>query len=125
MVEKYLLDTNIVISFSENKFTEKAKSFIAGQIDGHPHFSVISKIELLSVSETRNEIIELIQSSTIIGLTDAIIDKTISLRKAYKIKTPDAIIAATAIVEGRILITNDIKDFQGIKGLKVLYPKDL
>jgi predicted nucleic acid-binding protein len=45
--------------------------------------------------------------------------------KAKKIKTPDAIIAATAIALNAILLTNNEKDFQGIKRLKVLNPQKL
>ncbi|MCF8381671.1 MAG: PIN domain-containing protein [Bacteroidales bacterium] len=42
--------------------------------------------------------------------------------KSKKIKTPDAIIAATAMVHGCTLITNNEKDFNNIKGLKIANP---
>lgn len=43
-------------------------------------------------------------------------------RKGKKIKTPDAIIAATALAYGYTLITNNQKDFAHIKGLKIVGP---
>jgi predicted nucleic acid-binding protein len=55
-------------------------------------------------------------------LTPAIVEKTIELRKAYKIKLPDAIIAATALVNKLTLISRDTNDFRKVKGLKVIAP---
>jgi len=40
----------------------------------------------------------------------------------YKIKLPDAIIAATAIVYDLILVTRNISDFKNIDGLHVVDP---
>ncbi len=61
-----------------------------------------------------------------IGLADVIeidkkiIDNCIKIRKAHKIKLPDAIIAATAISLGFTLITRNTSDFKDIRGLKTL-----
>jgi hypothetical protein len=44
----------------------------------------------------------------LINLTTAIKQKTISFRRTYRIKLPDAIIVASAIDAGAILLTNDI-----------------
>jgi len=57
-----------------------------------------------------------------LNINDDIIEKTIELRKTYKTKLPDAIIAATAIAYGLTLITRNIKDFKGVQGLDVLNP---
>jgi len=38
---------------------------------------------------------------------------------------PDAVIAATAIVNNSVLLTNNVKDFANIKGLKVINPHHL
>ena len=51
-----------------------------------------------------------------------IIQHCIDLRKNYKIKLPDAIIAATALARNLILITNDEKDFAVIQNLTVINP---
>jgi predicted nucleic acid-binding protein len=122
MGEKYLIDTNVIIDFSENKITARHKLFISSVIDADPFLSVINKIELLSFPVIRNGISELLSTATVIGLTDEIIDKTFNLRKLYRIKLPDAIIAATALVHNLSLVTNDVSGFKGIKGLKVINP---
>lgn len=39
-------------------------------------------------------------------------DKAIRLRQKYKIKTPDAIIGATAKQYGLAIVTNNVNDFK-------------
>ena len=42
------------------------------------------------------------------------------IRRARRIKTPDSIVAATAIVSGTSLVTRNAKDFKDIDGLHVV-----
>ena len=58
-------------------------------------------------------------------MDDNIVEKTIDVRRLYKIKLPDAIIAATVLTNNFTLITGNTKDFKNIKGLKVIHPGDL
>jgi len=51
-------------------------------------------------------------------LEEAIIRETIRIRRHFKIKLPDAIIAATCLINNCCLITNNIKDFIKIEGLQ-------
>ena len=67
---------------------------------------------------------EFIQNSIVIGLEEAIILRMIALRKLLKIKLPDAVIAATAIVHDLTLITRNTDDFKNIPGFTVLNPHD-
>ena len=57
-------------------------------------------------------------------LTQEIVKQTITLRKIVKIKLPDAIIAATAMVHNLVLISRNTKDFENIKGLELLNPHE-
>ena len=50
---------------------------------------------------------------------------TIELRKKYKIKLPDALIASTALFYDLILITRNISDFGKIVGLQTINPHDI
>lgn len=59
-------------------------------------------------------------TSNVIPLHDAIVQKTIEFRKTYKIKLPDAVIAATTLVHGLTLITRNISDFEKIQELEVV-----
>jgi predicted nucleic acid-binding protein len=51
--------------------------------------------------------------------------KTADIRREYKLKLPDAIIAATAIANSLTLITRNTKDFETITGLSLLNPFEL
>ncbi|MBQ9725433.1 MAG: type II toxin-antitoxin system VapC family toxin [Neisseriaceae bacterium] len=73
--------------------------------------SVISEMELLSFAQNSEEdekhIQSLIQDCAIFWLDNTVKNRTISIRKKYGIKLPDAIIAATAIENNLPLLTAD------------------
>lgn len=66
-----------------------------------------------------------IQIATIYTLDHGIVEKTITLRQQHKIKIPDAVIAAAALVYGLSLITRNLSDFKNIAGLAVINPHSL
>lgn len=51
-----------------------------------------------------------------------IIEKAIELRKQYKLKSADSIIAATGLIYDLELYTRNMSDFGGITGLKIVNP---
>ena len=122
MAERYLIDTNVVVNFSERNLQPAARAFVVSVIDSEFCLSVINKIELLGFSVQRNDIVELVDAAEVIGLTDAVVEKTIAIRRSKRIKLPDAIIAATCIMHSLTLLTRNVADFNGIKGLKVIDP---
>lgn len=61
----------------------------------------------------------------LLGLTDAIIERTIKICKTNKTKLPDAIIAATAIEYNLTLITRNFADFKSINKIKLINPYKL
>jgi predicted nucleic acid-binding protein len=94
-------------------------------IDAIPNISVISQIELLcwnTDKETIENVKSFIADSAVLDISPDVIVQCVNLRKSKKIKTPDAIIAATALAHGYTIITNNEKDFTGIKGLKICNP---
>lgn len=123
----YLLDTNTVIYFLDNLMSEKSLDFIENCLDEQGGvISVISKIELMgwrsgSPKQLQN-VADFIQDSEVLSLTDAIVDKTIEIRRSLKIKLPDTIIAATAIVHDFTIISRNDEDFRRVPGLKYLNP---
>ncbi|MDF1547188.1 MAG: type II toxin-antitoxin system VapC family toxin [Bacteroidales bacterium] len=125
----YLIDTNVAIGYIGGDLTEKALNLLDGIIDGQFYISVINKIELLGFAGiTKNEELkfgELINAANILGLDEEIVNGTIAIRKQYRSKLPDAIIAATAIVHGFTLVTRNIKDFKNMQGLDMLDPYNL
>jgi len=112
----YLLDTNVVIYLQ--------KGLLAAPLPpGRFALSVITEIELRSFSgltEAQERALKaLLDSMSIIPLDDAIKEETIRLRRECRIKTPDAIIAATALTQGAVLLTNDHR-LQTLPGLKAV-----
>jgi len=120
MGQKYLLDTNVVLDFMGRKLPENSKVLLSKIIDDQINISAINKMELLGFKHVEQNLIAFVNFSEVYHIDDEIIDKTIELRKKYKIKLPDAIIAATAIVNNFILISHNIKDFQKIEELQFL-----
>ncbi len=123
MGKSYLIDTNSVIDYLNNKLPDKANQLI----DNHQSkISVITRMELLGwagANDQQTEILEeYVNTSLVFPLDEPVIIKTIQIRKATKAKLPDAIIAATALVNQLVLITRNTKDFTGIDGLKMLDP---
>ena len=117
----FLADTNALI------YLLNGNSCMLPFLDKGLAFSVISEMELLSFSgitvEDENNIKSLLLDCKEISLTDEIKEKTIEIRKKYKTKLPDAIVAASAIVNNLPLITAD-KGFNQIEelNLKLIIP---
>ena len=93
-------------------------------IDDVPNISIITQIELqcwnTKDKQTIRAILSFIDDSTIIKINQAIVGTCTTIRKGRKMKTPDAIIAATALVMGFSLLTNNEKDFVKIPKLRVI-----
>jgi len=125
--QQFLIDSNVVIDYLSGKLPEFGMNFMHGVINDVPKLSVITKIEVLGFSapESHYKLLqEFVDVSVIIPVTDEVASRTILIRKAKKIKTPDAIIAATALQFDLTLITRNITDFNAIEGLNVLNPYD-
>jgi len=57
-----------------------------------------------------------------VALTEAVLDRAAEIRRDYRLKLPDALIAACAIQEGCTLVTRNIEDFRKIIGLTMWDP---
>lgn len=125
MGKGYLIDSNVLIEYTGNLLPENANSFVSGVIDEQFNISVINKIEVLGHNTAGKDIEDFIALADVFELTEDVISKTIELRKTYSTKLPDAIIAATAIVNQLSLISRNTKDFEKIEGLDVLNPYDI
>jgi len=125
---KYLIDNNVISRYFSELFPQDGMAFVANIIDQTPNISVIPQIEALSWANAdinkENIIREFVGDANILSLTPAIVDRTVLIRRSKKIKTPDAIIAATAIVHNLSLVTSD-KDFNHIKALRIIDPQKL
>ena len=113
-----LLDTNILIYL----------------FSGHDHLfdflkdtsisvSIISEIEILSFpnldSKGEKKIKDFFKSVELIRLNDQVKELSIQIKKSYKLKLPDAVIAATAFYKNIPLVSTDT-DFEKIEELNLI-----
>ena len=125
---RYLIDSNVITNFTAEIYPENAMIFLANVINQTPNISVITKIEVLScrsaIAQEEANVKTFVNASNIIPLSDIIVDECIQIRRNARVKTPDAIIAATAIVNNYTLLTSDL-DFNRIPNLTIVNPFDL
>jgi predicted nucleic acid-binding protein len=124
---KYIWDTNTAIYFLQQQLSPEAEKFIDTILQDYtPVISAITEIELLCwKTATENDLRILhsfINDSLVIEMDKAIKLKTADIRKLHRIKLPDAIIAATAMVFDLTLMTRNVHDFKNIEGLKLINP---
>ncbi len=104
MMTRYLLDTNVALYFLGGRLLHPLPT-------GEFYVSIISEMELLSYPSLSPDeslrIREFLGQVILVGLSDDVKQMTISLRKKYRLKLPDAIICATASLNGAILLSND------------------
>ena len=123
---KYLIDTNLWIDAMSGKIPaiELLHTAVEAEWSG---YSAITRLELFSYpalkKEDEKKISDLLNYFTEIDVTSAVIDRTILLRQANRIKVPDALIAATALLIGASLATRNVDDFKGIS-LDIINPFD-
>ncbi len=103
---KLVIDTNIALYLLDGD--EILKEYLEDKVF---YLSSITELELLGfkgIIETEEIAIEFfLEECSIVDMNRGIKDITIALRRNYKLKLPDAIIAATAIFLGIPLISAD------------------
>jgi predicted nucleic acid-binding protein len=130
MGKGYLTDTNIIIYYLGGiQLSERALDFIDSIFSDEKNISVITRMELLGFRfhnpADEKRVKDFVRSTTVFQLSSHVEKSAIKLRKNYKLKLPDAVIAATALTNGFILLTRNTKDFKKINGLKLINPFDL
>ena len=120
----YLIDTNVAIYYFGLALSTESEKFMDQILVKRYFISVINRIELLGFKKLNenesNALSSFISNSVVLDLEEDIILETIEIRKKYSLKLPDAIIAATCLVNNCSLITHNIKDFVEIKELKLV-----
>ena len=116
-----LFDTNIVIDWLRSVPGAK-EEILACE---NPHLSRVAWIEVL-VGVGPDDLpvaLALLESFTIIELTELIAEQVILVRQKYRrLKLPDAIIYATAQVHSLTFITRNTRDFnESMPGVRIPY----
>ncbi|ALB42184.1 MULTISPECIES: type II toxin-antitoxin system VapC family toxin [Nostocales] len=119
---RYVLDTNAIIALLQGN-TQLIQLLQNANWIG---ISIISQIEFLVFSGLTQSDLQLfqqfIQRVEIVGLAagdPVLVDKIIEIRQQYRLKLPDAVIAAITIQNSASLVTAD-QEFAKINRLKVI-----
>lgn len=122
----FLIDSNVAIHFLNGTLTPKAEVFLENVFKEECNISIITKMEILGHKflslEDKEDAEAFVKSSKVYALSNLIVDTTILIKQAKRIKLPDAIIAATALIHDFTLVTRNTKDFYDIDGLKIVNP---
>ena len=126
MAQKWLIDTNIVIYYANDKIPSRSVKKVEEIIQQSFIISTITQIEVLgwykiTVAEKRR-LTHFLNQATVLYVDKKIEQAAIALKQMQKMDTPDAIIAATCLVYGYTLVTRNSKDFTSIDYLKIYNP---
>ncbi len=106
MNDRYVLDTNVALYLLSGRLVNPLPV-------GAFYLSIISEIEMLSFSaigqDEESRIRQFLSQVTIVGLSEDVKKLTIEIRRKYRLKLPDAIVCATALVTDSKLLSNDVQ----------------
>ena len=120
----YTLDTNTIIYYSKgDAHVTKILEDIFSK--GTPlYISSITEIELFGFPHLTGEdsrwFENFLKAVTVIPVDSRLARIAGSIRRQYRLKTLDSVIAATALATGTTLVTRNTRDFKGVPDLAVL-----
>ena len=125
---RWLLDTNVWIDAMANEPMASSALMVAALDEWCGH-SAMTRLELLShPSLSAQDLADwrlLLAQSEEVTIGDTVIEEAARLRRTVRLKAPDAIIAATALLQNATLVTRNIADFRRVPGLMVMSPVEL
>ncbi len=125
-MKPYLVDTNILIYYFNGSLPLEIKEKVELIFETSFNISLITKIEFLGwkkhTEESFKEAELFLSHAHVVRLTNKIAGCAIKLKRITNIKTPDALIAATAIQLEAILVTRNADDFKNIAEVNILNP---
>ena len=117
-----LLDSNIIIYAAEPDHAD-LRQFIA---EHSPAVSVISHIEVLGYHRLKQPerllLEQFFRAAEILPLSGATVEQATRLRQERRMSLGDSIVAATALVHNRTLVTHNTDDFNWIPNLRLHDP---
>ncbi|MFZ4539249.1 type II toxin-antitoxin system VapC family toxin [Propionivibrio sp.] len=126
MMIRCLIDTNVLIDYLGGNTSSAFVLNVEQALSAGSVVSVITTMELLGwrghSEQSRCDAENLLRGMGEIGLARPVVNEVIKLRSLLAIKLPDAIIAASALVEKLPVMTANTSDFKSIPGLSLLNP---
>jgi predicted nucleic acid-binding protein len=122
---KWLIDTNVLLYAAAKE--KECVAFLDAVADSEwIGYSAITRLELFGYPDLKPEdekkLKEMLEGFSEVDVSSLVIDRAIEVRRVRRVRTPDAILAATALVLGATLVTRNTDDFKAIKGLRLLNP---
>lgn len=119
----YTLDTNVIIYYSRGD-QESVKILDEIFVRDVPlYVSAVTETEIFGFSNLTLEDIILfenfLKAVTVVPIDSRLARNAGSLRRQYKTKTIDSIIAATALMTNSTLLTRNLRDFKKIPYLRL------
>jgi predicted nucleic acid-binding protein len=112
-VAEVLVDTDVFVDHLRG-----ARRFDPGS--DMVHYSVVTRAELYAGRDSEEPIVSvLLAPFHEVPVHREIAERAGRLRRGSNLRMPDALIAATALEQDCTLVTRNVKDFAGIRGLRI------
>lgn len=110
---RILVDSDILVDHLRGH-----RRFLRGQDE--VHVSAITRAELFAGRGTEERRIRrVLEPMTELAVDRAVAERAGRLRRGQQIRLSDALIAATALEHRLLLVTRNVRDFEGVKGLRL------
>jgi predicted nucleic acid-binding protein len=124
---RWLLDTNVVIDAFAGR-EDSVRAITSARTAGLEWigYSAVTRLEVIGfpglIAADELGLRDLLDQFSEAPIDDAVIERAIEIRKSVRIKIPDALVAATALIYEANLVTRNTGDFKNIPGVSVLDP---
>lgn len=108
---KLLYDTDVLIDHLDGRRSLPAGEDVA--------YSSVTRAELYSGKTDEADIDSFLEPFEEIVIDRPVAEEAGRIRRITRIKLPDALVAASAMLTGRGLVTSNVRDFRKVKGLRI------
>jgi predicted nucleic acid-binding protein len=124
-VQSLVFDSSTLILFLNDALPIEAVELLKAHVQtGQVFISAVVRAEVLAWREHSTASLEaaraLLDVCQLVPVSAAVADEAARIRRETGLKLPDALIAATALLQGTALVTANGKDFRRVPGLALI-----